>query len=162
MLNPPLQSLNNITGPTGFTGPGVGSTGPTGYTGFTGPSAGPIGPTGPTGPQPAYGTRVQSVADDNEVTPDADTDDFVDITALAQNVLIINASGTPVNAQKLTVRILDDSNGPYTITWDSDYINGGQALPTTTVTGKIITVSFIYDSANALDSWLCVDVATQA
>jgi len=99
--------------------------------------------------------RVQSVADAATVTPNADTNDAVDITAIAQAFAINNPSGTPVNFQELTIRIKDDST-PRAITWDAGYVPCGVALPTTTSSSKIMINKFIYNTANALNKWMLV------
>ncbi len=104
--------------------------------------------------------RVQSVSDAATVTPNADSDDCVDITAIAQAFTIANPSGTPTNFQKLIIRILDNSTAR-AITWGNGYAAGGAALPSTTTLGKITTVGLIYDTANSLNKWLCVAVSTQ-
>ena len=105
--------------------------------------------------------RVQSVSDAATITPNADTNDCVDITAIAQAFTIANASGTPTNFQKLIIRIKDNGTAR-AITWGTDYVAGGVALPTTTVISKILNVGFIYDTANSLNKWQCVASAQEA
>lgn len=105
--------------------------------------------------------RVQSVADAATITPNADANDAVDITAIAQAFTIANPSGTPTNFQKLIIRIKDDGNA-WGITWGSDIVPGGVALPSTTVPGKILNVGLQYNTANALNKWQCLAAAQEA
>jgi len=108
--------------------------------------------------------RVQSVVSAATVTPNADTNDAVDITAQAAGLTLAVPSGTPVNFQKLTIRIKDNATAR-AITWTGTaggYVAGGVALPTTTVLSKITTVGFIYNTANALNLWQCVAVSQEA
>lgn len=105
--------------------------------------------------------RVQSVADAATITPNADADDFVDITAIAQAFTIANPSGTPTNGQALLIRI-KDSGGARGITWGSAYFAGGVALPSTTVSTKILTLGFVYNTANSLNKFQLVSAAQEA
>ena len=105
--------------------------------------------------------RVQSVADAATVTPNADSDDCVDITAIAQAFTIANPSGTPTNFQKLTIRIKDNATAR-AITWGNGYVAGGTALPSTTVLSKILNLGFIYNTANSLNKWQLVASAQEA
>lgn len=105
--------------------------------------------------------RVQSVSDAATVTPNADSDDCVDITAIAQAFTIANPSGTPTNFQKLIIRIKDNGTAR-AITFGSGYVAGGVALPTTTVLSKILNLGFIYNTANSLNKWQLVASAQEA
>lgn len=105
--------------------------------------------------------RVQSVSDAATVTPNADSDDCVDITAIAQAFTIANPSGTPTNFQKLTIRIKDNATAR-AITWGSGYAAGGVSLPSTTVLSKILNLGFIYNTANSLNKWQLVASAQEA
>jgi hypothetical protein len=104
--------------------------------------------------------RVSTEA--SSATPTIDTDD-VDahsITALATAVtsMTTNLSGTPTNFQKLTIRFKDDGTAR-AITWGASFEDAGQALPTTTVISKLLTVGFIYNSATS--KFGCVAVANE-
>lgn len=105
--------------------------------------------------------RVQSVSDAATVTPNADSDDCVDITAIAQAFTIANPSGTPTNFQKLIIRIKDNGTAR-AISFGTAYVAGGVSLPTTTVISKILTLGFIYNSANSLNKWQLVASAQEA
>jgi len=93
--------------------------------------------------------RIQSLTTAASITPNADTDDYVIITALAQANPAINApSGTPVNRQALVIDITDDGTArSLASAWNAIYIAGGVALPTTTTLGKQMSLMFVYDSA---------------
>lgn len=106
-------------------------------------------------------SRVQSVTDAATVTPDADANDCVDITAIAQAFTIANPTGTPTNFQKLIIRIKDNGTAR-AITFGTAYVAGGVALPTTTVISKILTLGFIYNTANSLNKWQLVASAQEA
>ena len=103
--------------------------------------------------------RVQSVVDAATITPNSATDDAVNITAIAQNFTLANPSGTPVNFQRLSIRIKD--NGvPRVISYGGAYISLGVTLPIITVATKILTLGFIYDTTSS--SWGLVALTTQA
>lgn len=97
--------------------------------------------------------RVQSVTSASTVTPNADTDDCVDITALAAAVTIAAPTGTPTNFQKLIIRFKDNATAR-AITWNAAFTAGGVALPSTTVISKILHCGFFYNTNNS--KWMCV------
>lgn len=155
---------STVAGPQGYQGAQgsqgpQGEPGPQGYQGYQGAQGnqGYQGATGTTLPAP----RVQSVSDAATVTPNADSNDCVDITALAQAVTIANPSGTPVNFQKLLIRIKDNGTAR-AISFGTSYVAGGVTLPTTTVLSKILTLGFIYNTANSLNKWQLVASAQEA
>jgi hypothetical protein len=69
-----------------------------------------------------------------------------------------NLSGTPTNFQKLVIRIKDNGTAR-AITWGASFEDAGQALPTTTVLSKLLTVGFIYNTVTS--KWGCVAVANE-
>ena len=92
--------------------------------------------------------RIQSVISSSTATPNADTDDVLDITALATNITFNNPSGSPVNKQVITIDIMPDST-PRNLVFSSTsggYISGGVALPTITISLKMMSLIFVYDS----------------
>jgi hypothetical protein len=107
--------------------------------------------------------RVAAIA--SGATPALNTDNYdaADIAALATAItnMSTNLTGTPTNKQRLLYEIKDDGTAR-AITWGTSFVAGGVALPTTTVIGKILTVLFIYSTANALNKWRCVAVANEA
>jgi hypothetical protein len=89
--------------------------------------------------------RVQSVTSAATVTPNASSNDLVDITAQAVALTLASPSGTPVNGQVIEIRIKD--NGVVrAITWNAIYRAFGLALPTSTKAGKTIYASCVYNS----------------
>lgn len=95
------------------------------------------------------------------MTPTGDTADQYVMTGLTGAITIAVPSGTPVNGQKLTLRILDNGTAR-AITWTTSA--GGfrainAALPTTTVISKVLYVGCIYNSTAAL--WDVVAVSQQ-
>lgn len=94
-------------------------------------------------------------------TPNSDTTDMYYLTAQAEAAAFGAPTGTPVNGQKLLIRILD--NGTVrALSWNSGaggYIARGQALPTTTVAGKYLYVGFVYNSVAS--KWDCVAASSE-
>jgi len=88
---------------------------------------------------------VQETTSTATLTPNADEDDQVVVTALATNMTIAAPSGTPVQGQKLIIRIEDNGTG-HTLTWNTIYEVIGVTLPTTTTANKKIYVGCIYNS----------------
>lgn len=104
--------------------------------------------------------RVQSVSNASSVTPSADSDDCVDVTAQGQSLSVVNPTGTPTNFQSLKIRIKDNGTAR-ALTWGSAYVAGGVSLPTTTVISKILTLGFLYNTANSLNKWQLVASAQE-
>lgn len=104
--------------------------------------------------------RVTSITSSATPTINTDNCDAVTITALAAAItsMTTNLSGTPVNFQKLIIRIKDDGTAR-SITWGASYEARGVALPTTTVISKVLTVGFLYDTVTS--KWGCVAVAQE-
>jgi len=92
----------------------------------------------------------------SSATPTIDTDTYThySITALASAItsMTTNLSGTPVNFQKLTIRILDNGTAR-AIAWGASFEAGSTALPTTTIQDKTLLVEFVYDSVDS--KWAC-------
>jgi len=92
-------------------------------------------------------------------TPDADTYDTYELTALAEAATFGAPTGTPVNGQKLMIRILDNGTARG-LTWNSIYAARGAALPSTTVQSKVHHIGFIYSSNKT--KWDCVVAVVEA
>jgi len=103
--------------------------------------------------------RVYSTTSTSSLTPDTDSYDSIDITALAANLTINNPSGTPVNFQQIIIRIKDNGTAR-TISWGTAYASAGATLPTTTVAGKWVYIGLIYNASAS--QWQCVAVAQQS
>ncbi len=105
--------------------------------------------------------RVTSVTSSTTPTPNADTTDAYEMTALGAAAAFGAPTGTPKNFQKLLIRIKDDGTAR-ALTWNAAYVAGGTALPSTTVISKILTIGFIYNTANSLNKWQCVGAQQEA
>lgn len=103
-------------------------------------------------------SRVQSVTSAATVTPNADSDDGVKVTAQAEALTMAAPSGTPTEMQKLTVRLKDNGTAR-AITWNAAYRDCGATPPTTTVLSKTTYVGFVYNSTDS--KWDCIAVSTQ-
>lgn len=102
---------------------------------------------------------VASVASGATITPTSDDGNQYNVTALATSAAIAAPSGTPVDGQKLIIR-LRDNNTAQGLTWNAIYRTIGTTLPSTTVATKTTYVGCIYNSADAV--WDVVAVTTQA
>lgn len=105
--------------------------------------------------------RTNTVASSGTPSINTDTTDIFTITALAAAItsMTTNLSGTPVNGQKLIIRIKDDGTAR-AITWGASFASRGATLPTTTTVNKYLYVGFIYNSTASV--WDCVAVSTEA
>jgi len=94
-------------------------------------------------------------------TINTDTTDIFTITAQAEAItsMTTNLSGTPVNGQKLIIRIKDNGTAR-AIAWGASFASRGATLPTTTVVNKTMYVGLIYNST--AEVWDCVAVSTEA
>jgi hypothetical protein len=104
-----------------------------------------------TGALGAGGTRVNprsnGVATSATPAINIDTTDIFSLTALAEAVtsFTTNLTGTPVNGQKLIVRILDNGVAQ-TLAWGASFASRGVLLPTTTMASKYLYVGFIFNN----------------
>lgn len=89
-------------------------------------------------------SRVQSVVSAATVTPNADADDGVKITAQAEALILANPSGTPTEMQGIVIRIKDNGTAR-AITYGNQYRVIGTTLPTTTVISKTIYIAILYN-----------------
>ena len=107
--------------------------------------------------------RVIAITSSATPTINTDNADAVDITALATAItsMTTNLTGTPANKDTLVFEIKDDGT-PRAITWGASFVAGGVALPTTTVASKILTVGFMYSTANGLNKWRCTASVQEA
>lgn len=94
--------------------------------------------------------RTVTVASSATPTPNADTTDIYIITALAEAATFGSPTGTPVNGQKLTIRIKDNATAR-ALSWNAIYVSriSGTSLPSTTVISKYLYVGFIYNSTES-------------
>lgn len=89
--------------------------------------------------------RVQVVTSSATVTPNADNDDAVKITAQAAGLTLANPSGTPTNMQAMLIRIKDNGTAR-TITYGSQYRAIGVTLPVTTVVSKTLYLGLVWNA----------------
>lgn len=99
--------------------------------------------------------RVTTTASTTTPTPNADTTDQYQITALAGDATFGAPTGTPTNGQGLIIRIKDNGTAR-ALAWNSAYRAIGILLPSTTVLGKTLYLGFVYNSADS--KWDCVAV----
>lgn len=93
------------------------------------------------------------------LTPDISAFDQYNLTAQDQALTVAAPTGTPVDGNKLILRILDNGTSQ-TISWNATYTVIGTTLPTTTTANKMLYVGCIYNSTNT--RWDVVAVTTQA
>lgn len=102
--------------------------------------------------------RVNTVASSATPAINTDTTDIFTITALAAAItsMTTNLTGTPVNGQKLQIRIKDNGTAR-AITWGTSFVSSGVAtLLATTVISKTHLIQLEYDSTAA--KWVCMAV----
>jgi hypothetical protein len=117
--------------------------------------------TSPTIITPKITPRTTTEASSATPTINTDTTDMHTITALAADItsFTTNLSGTPVNGQKLIIRIKDDGTDR-AITWGASFASRGATLLTTTIAGKYLYLGFIYNSTTS--TWDCVAATSEA
>ena len=96
------------------------------------------------------------------ITPTSATTNQYTITALGAAATIAIPSGTPIDGQKLTIRIKDNGTARV-LTWTTSaggYRIIGTTLPATTVISKTAYIGCVYNSADSF--WDVVAVAQQA
>jgi hypothetical protein len=103
--------------------------------------------------------RVSSAASTATLTPDIASFDQYNLTAQAAGLTIAAPTGTPVDGNKLIIRILDNGTAR-ALTWNATYTVIGTTLPTTTVINKTTYVGCIYNANNT--RWDVIAVTTQA
>lgn len=97
------------------------------------------------------------------ITATSDTTNQYTITALGAAATFLAPSGTPIDGQKLTIRIKDNATAR-ALTWTTGSTGSfraiGTTLPTTTVASKTIYVGCIYNSADS--RWDVIAVGQEA
>jgi len=120
-----------------------------------------------TGTQTLTNKRVTNRTGSNgattsgNITPTGDTADQYNITGLTGSAAIQIPSGTPTDAQRLSIRIKDNGTAR-ALTWVTSaggYRVIGTTLPTTTTASKTIYVGCVYNSADSF--WDVVAVASE-
>jgi hypothetical protein len=103
--------------------------------------------------------RTVSTTSTATLTPDISAYDQLNLTAQAVSLTVAAPTGTPVDGNKLVIRILDNGT-PQAITWNATYTVIGVTLPTTTTANKMVYIGCVYNSTNT--RWDVVAVSTQA
>jgi len=100
--------------------------------------------------------RIYSTSSASSLTPEIDTYDIFEFTALAENLTINNySSSTPVNGEMMMF-IIKDNGTSRTISWGNKYASGDVTLPTATTAGKWLYIGLKYNST--ADKWHCLAV----
>ncbi len=105
---------------------------------------------------------VAASATSGSLTPNGDTTDLYNALGLTGAITLNAPSGTPVDGQKLIIRLEDNGTGRG-ITWTTSsgaFRAVGVTLPTTTVASKVTYVGCVYNSTDVF--WDIIAVATQA
>lgn len=106
--------------------------------------------------------RIVSAASyttDTGTSLDVSTTDIFVITAQAGALLFNSPGGTPVQGQKLIIRIKDNATAR-ALTWNAVFRAMGTALPSTTVLSKTLYLGFFYNSTDT--KWDLVASAQEA
>lgn len=160
-------SANNVHGVTGTLPVANGGTGATTLTGIlkgngtgavtavTAPSGTIVGTTdSQTLENKRINPRVVSPSITSSYTINVDVTDLYDISGQSSNVTFNNPSGTPVNGQKMMIRIKDNGTAR-TITWGSSFQSSGvAALLATTVVNREHHVLLVYSPG--VSKWVCL------
>jgi hypothetical protein len=102
--------------------------------------------------------RTSTTTSTATLTPDIQTADQYNLTAQAVGLTIAAPTGTPVDGNKLLLRILDNGTSR-ALTWNGTYTVIGTTLPTATTANKMVYVGCIYNAANT--RWDVIAVTTQ-
>ena len=95
--------------------------------------------------------RIVSAASyttDTGTSLDVSTTDIFVITAQAGALLFNSPGGTPVQGQRLVIRIKDNGTAR-ALTWNAVFRAMGTALPSTTVLSKTLYLGFFYNSTDS-------------
>lgn len=105
--------------------------------------------------------RVLTIVSSATPTVNSDLYDDVSITAQAAAITSMTSglTGTPTDFDKLIFRIKDNGTNR-AITWGAKFEPRGVALPTTTAAGKVLRVTFEYDTVSA--KWGCINSLQEA
>jgi len=103
--------------------------------------------------------RIVSVASTATLTVSSSTTDQSIITAQAEALTIAAPTGTPVEGQKLIIRIKDDGSARG-ITFNAVFRALGVTLPTTTVASKTTYLGLVYNSTDT--KWDILATKTEA
>jgi len=100
-----------------------------------------------------------STASTATLTVDADSTDFAVITAQAEGLTIGAPTGTPVQGQKLIIRLKDDGSAR-SIAFNAIFTAIGVTLPTTTTVSKKLYIGCIYNDTDT--KWDVIAIKEEA
>jgi hypothetical protein len=106
-----------------------------------------------------YTTKCTNATTATSITPDISAANQYSYTALASALTINAPTGTPVDGDKLTLRIKDNGTSQ-ALSWNAIYRVIGTVLPTATVANKLLYVGCIYNAADT--KWDVTAVAREA
>lgn len=149
---------NGGSGATSLTGILVGN-GASAFTAVTAPSGTIVGTSDTqTLTNKRVNPRSTTATSTATLTVNSDTTDQAALTAQAAGLTIAAPTGTPVDGQKLTIRIKDNGTAR-AISWNAAFRVIGATLPTTTVISKTVYVGCIWNAADS--KWDVVSVAQE-
>ena len=102
---------------------------------------------------------VSSAASTATLTVDADSTDFAVITAQAEGLTIAAPTGSPVQGQKLIIRLKDDGSAR-SIAFNAIFTAIGVTLPTTTTVSKKLYIGCIYNDTDT--KWDVIAIKEEA
>ena len=154
---------NGGTGATTLTGVVIGN-GTSAFTTVTAPSGAIVGTTDTqTLTNKRIDPRVVAASGTSgNLTINGDTTDVYKAEGLTGAITFLQPSGTPVDGQKLMIRLEDDGTARG-ITWTTSagaFREVGVTLPTTTVATKITYVGCVYNGTDSF--WDAIATVTQA
>lgn len=106
-----------------------------------------------------YNPRISSAASASSLTPDISVADQYAFTALAADLTINAPIGTPLDGNKLIIRIRDNGTAR-ALSWNAAYVPNGVLLPTGTSANKNVYIGCIYNGSTTV--WDVVAVTQQA
>lgn len=82
---------------------------------------------------------------------------FSNVVGITSTMTIAAPTGAPTNGAELIYRF--KANGSYALTWNAAFASYGSSLPTLTVTNKVLSIKFVWDSVASV--WGCVSYRVQ-
>jgi len=105
-----------------------------------------------------FNPRTTTAASTTILTPDISANDQYNLTLQASALSIAAPIGTPVDGNKLIIRIIDNGTAQ-TLNWNATYTPIGISLPATTTVNKMLYIGCIYNATNT--RWDVILVTTQ-
>jgi hypothetical protein len=106
------------------------------------------------------GSNTTSVVSSATPSVNSDYNGGLHITALAAAITAVTVTGSPIDGQRLVVR-LKDNGTTRAVAWGSQFESvSGAALLANTTAGKRHTLVFLYDSTTS--KWAAISQAVEA